>query len=104
MVTVKDAQGKLVGSLDKDIFSVYDLGVKQDIAVFERHTALPLSVSVLIDNSGSTGKDLRYELQSVEKFLLRAFLRKGTRPTSRRCTRSTTRCLCFRRSAGGCLA
>jgi Ca-activated chloride channel homolog len=76
MVTVKDSQGKLVGSLDKDLFSVYDLGVKQEIAVFERHTALPLSVSILIDNSGSTGKDLRYELQSVERFL-RAFFKEG---------------------------
>lgn len=76
MVTVKDGQGKLIGSLDKDVFSVYDLGVKQDVAVFERHTALPLSVSILIDNSGSTGKDLKYELQSVEKFL-RAFFNEG---------------------------
>lgn len=69
LVTVKDSQGKIAGSLDRGTFSVYDSGVPQEIAVFERNTSLPLSVSVLIDTSGSTGKDLRYELQSVEKFL-----------------------------------
>ena len=69
LVTVKDRAGQIVGSLDRGVFSVYDLGVKQEISVFERNTALPLSVSLLIDASGSTAKDLRYELQSIEKFL-----------------------------------
>lgn len=68
LVTVKDAQGKLVGSLDAKDFSVTDCGVPQTISVFERQTELPLSVAVLIDDSGSTGKDLRYETTSVEKF------------------------------------
>jgi Ca-activated chloride channel family protein len=76
IVTVKDAQGKLVGGLDRKEFAVFDSGVRQEIAVFERHTELPLSVSVLIDNSGSTGKDLPYEVESVRKFL-RALLRQG---------------------------
>ena len=76
LVTVKDAQGQLVGSLEKPDFTVYDSGVKQDVAVFEHHTALPLSVSLLIDTSGSTSKDLRYETTSLEKFL-RALLREG---------------------------
>src|SRR5262249_37797680 len=31
-------------------------------------TELPLSVAVLIDTSGSTAKDLRYETTSIEKF------------------------------------
>ena len=44
--------------------------------MFEHHTALPLSVSLLIDTSGSTSKDLRYETTSLEKFL-RALLREG---------------------------
>lgn len=76
LVTVKDAQGALVGALDKDQFTVFDAGAKQEIAVFERQTALPLSVSVLLDTSGSTAKDLRYEVQSVEKFL-KALLGEG---------------------------
>jgi len=76
LVSVKDARGQLVGSLEKPDFSVYDSGVKQEVAVFEHHTALPLSVSLLIDTSGSTSKDLRYETTSLEKFL-RALLREG---------------------------
>jgi Ca-activated chloride channel family protein len=76
LVSVKDARGQLVGSLEKPDFTVYDSGVKQDVAVFEHNTALPLSVSLLIDTSGSTAKDLRYETTSLEKFI-RALLREG---------------------------
>ncbi len=76
LVSVKDARGELVGSLEKPDFTVYDSGVKQEIAVFEHHTELPLSVALLIDTSGSTAKDLRYEQTSLEKFL-RALLREG---------------------------
>src|SRR6185437_12167665 len=54
LVSVKDARGQLVGSLEKPDFTVYDSGVKQDIAIFEHHTEVPLSVSLLIDTSGST--------------------------------------------------
>jgi Ca-activated chloride channel family protein len=73
---VKDAKGQLVGSLNKPDFTVYDCGVKQDIAVFEHNTLLPLSVSVLIDISGSTAKDLPYEVTSITKFL-KALLTEG---------------------------
>ncbi len=76
LVSVKDARGELVGSLEKPDFSVYDNGVKQDIAIFEHHTEVPLSVSLLIDTSGSTSSNLRYETTSVERFL-RALLREG---------------------------
>ncbi|HEY7333884.1 MAG TPA: VWA domain-containing protein [Bryobacteraceae bacterium] len=69
LVTVKDALGALVGSLDKKDFSVTDCAIPQTIAVFEHQTELPLSIAVLIDTSGSTGKDLHYETTSIEKFL-----------------------------------
>jgi Ca-activated chloride channel family protein len=68
LVTVKDALGALVGSLDAKDFRVEDCGVPQTIAVFERQTELPLSVAVLMDASGSTRKDLPYEITSLEKF------------------------------------
>jgi Ca-activated chloride channel family protein len=76
LVSVKDARGQLFGSLEKPDFTVYDSGVKQDIAVFEHHTELPLSVSLLIDTSGSTASNLRYETASLEKFL-HALVREG---------------------------
>jgi len=68
LVNVKDAKGDLVGSLDQSDFTVYDCGVKQEIAVFERQTQLPLSIAVLIDISSSTLKDFRSETTSLEKF------------------------------------
>src|SRR5581483_11755602 len=69
LVTVKDANGQLIGSLNKNDFTVLDNGAKQDIAVFERQTEQPLSVAMLVDTSGSTRIQLRYELDSVSKFL-----------------------------------
>lgn len=69
LVNVKNPAGDLVGSLDRKEFTVYDNGVPQEIAVFERYTTQPLKVSLLVDISGSTAKDLHYEITSVGKFL-----------------------------------
>jgi len=69
LVTVKDAAGQLIGSLNKNDFAVYDNGVKQDIAVFDRETEQPLSVALMVDTSASTGIQLHYELDSVSRFL-----------------------------------
>lgn len=76
LVTVKDASAQLIGSLNRDDFTIYDNGVKQDIAVFERQTEQPLSVSVLVDTSASTGIDWPYEKESVSRFL-KALLGEG---------------------------
>jgi Ca-activated chloride channel family protein len=76
LVTVKDANGQLIGSLAKNDFTVFDNGVKQDVAVFERQTEQPLSVAMLVDTSASTGIELRYELDSVSRFL-KALLGEG---------------------------
>lgn len=76
LVTVKDAQGRLVGSLQKEDFTVLDSGVPQSLSLFERQSAQPLSIALLVDASGSTAKEKRYELESVSKFL-RAVVREG---------------------------
>jgi Ca-activated chloride channel family protein len=76
LVTVKNAGGASVGGLDRKDSTVYDRGVRQDIAVFERQTELPLSIAVLLDVSGSTGRELRYEISSVGGFM-RALVRSG---------------------------
>ena len=67
--TIRRTDGRLVGSLTKEDFTVFDNNVQQQIAAFERGTNEPLSVSLLIDISGSTAKDLKYEVESVSKFL-----------------------------------
>jgi Ca-activated chloride channel homolog len=69
LVSVKDASGQLIGSLNKNDFTVYDNGVKQDITVFDRQTEQPLSVAMLVDTSASTGIEKSYELDSVSRFL-----------------------------------
>ena len=69
LVTVKDANGALISSLDKNDFTIYDNGVKQDVALFERQTEQPLSVALVIDASASVNIELRYEMDSAAKFL-----------------------------------
>jgi Ca-activated chloride channel family protein len=69
LVTVKNAAGDLVGQLNRSDFSVQDDGVAQDIALFDHQTSQPLSVTLLLDTSASTGKDIRYETASITKFL-----------------------------------
>ncbi len=76
LATVKDGAGQLVGSLEKTDFTIFDNGVRQELALFERHTEQPLSVAVLIDTSLSTGIELGYETASVAKFL-KALVREG---------------------------
>jgi Ca-activated chloride channel family protein len=73
LATVKNNAGELVGSLDKEDFEIYDNGVRQQVAVFERHTEQPLSIAILVDTSGSTAKELRYETESVGRFLKTLF-------------------------------
>lgn len=76
LATVKDANGALMGSLEKSDFELRDNGKLQEIAVFERQTQQPLSIAILIDNSGSTAKDLKYETDSVTRFA-RALFKEG---------------------------
>jgi len=76
VATVKTPAGAVVGSLRKEDFDVYDNGVRQEIAHFERQTDQPLSVALLIDVSGSTAIDLKYEVDSASRFL-HALLSEG---------------------------
>ncbi len=73
VTTVRDAAGGLLGTLNQNDFTVLDNGVPQTISVFERRTEQPLSVALLIDTSGSTAKDLKYESDSVSHFLRTMF-------------------------------
>lgn len=68
LATVKDATGGLVGGLKKDDFLITDNGASQEIAIFEPHTEQALSVGILLDTSGSTAKDLKYEVDSLRRF------------------------------------
>ena len=69
VATVKNKSGQLVGGLEKSDFTVSDNGVAQEVAYFARQTDQPLSVALMIDVSGSTAKDLRFETDSAAKFV-----------------------------------
>jgi Ca-activated chloride channel family protein len=67
-VTVTDARGAPVGNLTKENFTLAEDGVEQKIAVFDRESALPLSIVLAVDTSLSTKKDLPLELASARRF------------------------------------
>jgi Ca-activated chloride channel homolog len=73
---VKDRSGRLQGGLQKEDFQVSDNGVPQEIKLFERQTDQPLSVALMIDTSGSTAKDLKFETDSAARFV-KALLSEG---------------------------
>lgn len=72
--TVTDGHGAPIGGLTKEDFKIYEDGVQQNIAVFARESALPLSIVLAIDASLSTRKDLPLEIESARRFS-RAILR-----------------------------
>ena len=76
LATVKDQNGALVGGLNRDDFEIHDNGAKQEIAVFERQTEQPLRFALLIDESGSTAKEKRYEIDAIQRFF-KALLDSG---------------------------
>jgi Ca-activated chloride channel family protein len=73
LVNVKNEAGDLIGTLNKDEFTVFDNGVKQEVSVFEHYTTKPLSVSIMVDISGSTLKDWAIETKSLGRFLRALF-------------------------------
>ncbi|MCW5962841.1 MAG: VWA domain-containing protein [Bryobacterales bacterium] len=81
LATVKDENGQLIADLERDEFVLTDNGALQEIAVFEKRTEQPLSVSILIDVSLTTSIRLREERRSVERFL-RALVSSGNEEDS----------------------
>jgi Ca-activated chloride channel family protein len=74
-VNVTDKTGAIVGGLGKDDFQVFEDGRPQTIKVFERQSEIPLNLTLAIDTSGSTAKDLNIE-QSAAKHFIHALLRQ----------------------------
>ena len=68
-VTVTDGRGAPVAGLGKDNFEVQEDGKAQKISVFDKESALPLSIVLDIDTSLSTRKDLPLELSSARRFV-----------------------------------
>jgi Ca-activated chloride channel homolog len=67
-VTVTDEHGAPIANLKKENFQLREDGKEQKISVFDKESALPLSIIVAIDTSLSTRKDLPLELASARRF------------------------------------
>jgi len=67
-VTVTNAQGGPVSGLRKENFTVQEDGNDQTIAVFDKESAVPLSIALAIDTSLSTRHDLPLEQASAKRF------------------------------------
>lgn len=67
-VTVTDEHGSPVGNLTRDNFQLFEDSLPQKISVFDKESALPLSIVLDIDTSLSTRKDLPLELASARRF------------------------------------
>lgn len=67
-VTVTDIHGGPVAGLKKENFTVREDGHEQTISVFDKESAVPLSIALAIDTSLSTRHDLPLEQASAKRF------------------------------------
>jgi Ca-activated chloride channel family protein len=67
--TVTDSRGAPVADLTKDDFQLLEDGIPQTIKVFEKESAIPLSIALAIDTSPSTLRDFKLEVSSARRFV-----------------------------------
>jgi Ca-activated chloride channel family protein len=67
--TVTDSRGAPVADLTRDDFQLLEDGVPQTIKVFEKESAIPLSIALAIDTSPSTLRDFKLEVSSAHRFV-----------------------------------
>src|SRR5437667_5045001 len=65
--TVLDEQGKYLDGLKLDDFKVFENGEEQKISFFSHDLRVPISIGVLIDNSGSMRSKMQQALQTVRE-------------------------------------
>src|SRR5256885_11334430 len=63
--TVTTPAGAPVSTLKKEDFQIFEDGVPQKIAIFDRESSLPLSIVLAVDTSLSTSGNLKFELESA---------------------------------------
>ncbi|HTC48004.1 MAG TPA: VWA domain-containing protein [Candidatus Aquilonibacter sp.] len=67
-VAVTNAQGGPVRGLQKENFAIQEDGRDQAISVFDKESAVPLSIALAVDTSLSTRHDLPLEQASAKRF------------------------------------
>jgi Ca-activated chloride channel family protein len=68
-LSVHDADGRIVTGLTQDDFTVVEDGVPQKIRFFAHDTQLPLSIGLIIDESGSQEKFVKEHEKDINAFL-----------------------------------
>ncbi len=75
-VTVEDRRGRLVNDLTEKDFAVYENNVQKDITYFKHDFEAPVSLTILLDVSGSMGVQNKLtESREALTFLLKYLLR-----------------------------
>ena len=75
-VPARDKNQRSVPDLTQNDFRVFEDNQEQKIAFFSRETALPITLGLLIDTSGSEDRRLPAEQEAASRFLHRV-MRKG---------------------------
>lgn len=68
-LSVRDADGRIVTGLAQNDFTVVEDGVPQKIRFFAHDNQLPLSIGLIIDESGSQEKFVKEHEKDIEAFL-----------------------------------
>ena len=67
--TVRDSHHSFVNNLTKDDFKIYEDGVEQKVAFFNKEVDMPITLAMLIDTSGSEQNMLGAEQDAGSRFV-----------------------------------
>ena len=81
MVSVTDNKGKLITNLTKEDFKIYEDDKLQTIRSFNRDADLPLSIALLVDQSGSIIEHVKFEQAAATDFFFNTIKRRKDRAT-----------------------
>jgi VWFA-related protein len=68
LATVHDKKGRLINSLEKQDFQIFEDGKPQEIKYFTRESQLPLTIGLLFDCSGSEARMIPMEREGSMEF------------------------------------
>ncbi len=68
LASVRSKQGAYINTLNKEDFDLVEEGRKQNIKYFSKETALPLTIGLLVDVSGSQERLIEIERQAAGEF------------------------------------
>ncbi len=78
IASVLDKNNRPAPDLPKEVFELYEEGVRQKIEIFESETQQPLDLALMIDSSLSATKELGTETEAAAHFI-RQVVRPGDR-------------------------